>query len=183
MVKEINERYLADFIDIQGEIDVDAGYGFITPYILVYGTLRVGQKMYQEMKLDVHTHHHGTYRIRNWALMKAKYPHAVPVDDPESTVVVDLLEIRPNRNAVQPKSEKNREVQILHEINFLLDLYEGTTHEDSSYRSAIVPIEVDKGADVIYAKMYFSDPVDGQLIDTGDFVEQTKFVKYNFLNV
>lgn len=179
---EMSQRFLADISDVSNEVDVEQGCAFVTPFIFVYGTLRVGQEMYKTFGLDTSAFHHGAFRLKGWALVDGKYPVATPVDDQESSIVVDLLELRPNRVKTLPPRDMLREWQIVYEKNFLLDSYEGIFNEDSEYRSGIITIVLEDGT-VTYAKIYYSDEVEGDIIQTGDFLSKDKFIKHQYVQL
>lgn len=121
-----------------------AGYSFVTPYILVYGTLRVGQSNYDNFKLDVHSQHLGTFCLRGWQLSGIC---ATPTGDPQDYLVVDALKIVPGKSAHQTMG--------VYEIMYQLDTLEGV--HANAYTQTIVPIlykEEGKDAKKVFAKLY-----------------------------
>lgn len=178
----MSQRFLADISDLSNEVNVEQGCAFVTPFIFVYGTLRVGQEMHKTFGLDTSAFHHGTFRLKSWALVDGIYPVATPVDDQESSIVVDLLELRPDRVKTLPPRDKLREWQIVYEKNFLLDSYEGLFKDDTIYQTGIVAFLLEDGT-VIHAKIYYSDEVEGDIVQTGDFLSKDKFIKHQYVQL
>lgn len=127
-VKDVIE--LRDLASLKGDyITIPADYSFVTPYIMVYGTLRVGQGNYIAFDLGKHTTHIGTYCLPGWQLSGIS---ATPTGDRDDVLIVDLLELKPSRKS------SGKERMHVYELNYRLDGLESV--HSNGYLQTLVPL-------------------------------------------
>lgn len=173
---------LPDCADLE-EFTVQGGYGFVTPFVLVYGTLRKGKNNYERYLKDFAVHH-GTFRIQGFQLSGIM---AATSDDEDSTIVVDLFEICPDRNAKDHRIAA-KYTRYMYEVNFLLDRLESVLHEKgSSYVTTILTIpdpraEASEDA-VVLAKFYQNMYLTSAKVrnETGDYLSPDEYIDYPIL--
>lgn len=137
---------LPSILETEGYLTFPHDMSVLTPYILVYGTLRIGGGNYERYKLSTHTQHLGTYCLSKWQLAGIQ---ATYTGNDEDYIVVDMLEICPSRK------NKNGSYLNFYEIFYQLDSLEGV-HNPYGYTQVIVPImmEENKKAAKAFAKLY-----------------------------
>lgn len=117
---------------------LSGGYTFVSPYLFVYGTLRVGGGNYKKYHLHS-TKHLGTYRLLGWKLHSI---FATYTGREEDYVVVDVFDF------------SKLEVVKMYELNYHIDRLEGVMNH--SYVPTIIPFSLESEKKVYsgLAKMY-----------------------------
>lgn len=95
-------------------VDLPTGVAFVTPFILVYGTLRLGQSNYKRLLTD--TQHMGTYELPGWILSGINSGYT---GDPKDTIVVDAFNLGINADGIVKTPLE------IYEKNYQLDELEG----------------------------------------------------------
>lgn len=160
---------MVNLTDLEFPITIDEEYGFVTPFVLVYGTLRKNQGNYNKILVD-RVKHLGTFRIKKFALsgITANY-----TGNPKDSIVVDLFKLKNNTDIEVIKS---------YEVNAALDKLESSgLFKGSAYSTLILPIEFEDK--IIRAKLYISNIVPRSYGLTGDYVSQHKYLDYETLNI
>ncbi len=161
---------MVNISDLAIPIAFDEEYSFVTPYLLVYGTLRKNQgnyKKYIEGKGD----HMGTYRLKKYSLGGILANYTAMEED---SIVVDLFKL---------KSKTQSELIQMYEVNCGIDILEWSgVFGGSNYITTILPIKLSEDQ-TIRAKMYVSNIVPGSYCKTGDFLSQVHHTDYPFLNI
>lgn len=124
----------------KNHINFPSGVTVVTPFILVYGTLRKGGGNYKRLLTD--TLHVGTYKLPGWAL------HSIFIGYSGSKkhyTVVDLFDIRKRAAGIE------RTDLELYELNYQLDSLEGVLRY-GNYTSTYMLVTVDKT--VLPVKIY-----------------------------
>lgn len=98
----------------QFHIDLPAGVTCVTPFLLVFGTLRLGQGNWKRCLQN--TKHIGTYKLPKWA---ASSIFSAYTGNEEDYVVVDLFDLRYTIDNVRISE------LALYELNAKLDMLEG----------------------------------------------------------
>lgn len=171
--------------DLQSPLTMDVGYNFVTPYVLVYGTLRIDQGNYGKY-LAKYARHMGTFRLKGFQLtgIRASY-----TGDENQSIVVDLFEIQPERlsNAAKTASTSYR---YMYEVNYMLDSLEGiASAHGSSYQAVILPIsnpsKEEGAADVLLCKFYQNTHITqtDKMNQTGDYVNPDEPLDYPILSI
>lgn len=177
----MNDIQLFPQLSDMGSLLVDTGYNIVTPYVLVYGTLRKGGGNYRTY-LEKYSSYVGTYRLKGFQLtgIKASYTGV-----PTESIVVDLLEIQPER-ASKTHATQNTSYRYMYEINYQLDKLEGCcTTRNGGYTATILPIIDPRDEDnILMAKLYqnFGIYKNDEATPTGDYLSPKEFVDYEFLN-
>lgn len=149
----VNPQNLSDL----GIVRLGRGLSIVTPYFLVYGTLRVDQPNYKSLRLAEFSFHVGTYRLPGFNLYgqegQNSFPTAIHTGDEKDTIVVDLFETssvaysRTDKEAVQ-------NVLSMYELHFQMDRLEWIWYKNG-YGAMIIPIQ-NKHQEILLCKFYES---------------------------
>lgn len=177
----MNDIQLFPQLSDMGSLLVDTGYNIVTPYVLVYGTLRKGGGNYPKY-LEKYSRYVGTYRLKGFQLtgIRASY-----TGQPNQSLVVDLFEIQPERSS-KTAATQSTSYRYLYEVNYMLDHLEGcTTTRNGGYTATILPIiDPTNDDEILMCKLYqnFSVYKEDQPNPNGDYLSPKQFVDYPFLN-
>lgn len=156
---------------------------FVTPYLLTYGTLRKGNNNWKTLLAGV-ADHIGTYRLAGFGLVGLQ---AVHTGNSEDSLVVDLFELVPDRDA-KMEGTHDRWMAVW-ETNFGVDALEGQFFmESESYYTSILGLKHPDTEEEIYAKLYLGD-LSGDISEmkayypTGDYNSAVKWIKYPYLEL
>jgi len=174
---------LPDCADLE-EFTVGGGYAFVTPFVLVYGTLRKGKGNYERYLKD-HSIYHGTFRIKGFQMTGIM---AATSEDPDSTIVVDLFEICPDRNNKDHRIA-SKHTRYMYEVNYLLDRLESVLHENGgAYLTTVLtiadPRQTAKGDDTVLVKFYQNlhlQHTKSKKNETGDYLSPNEYIDYPIL--
>lgn len=115
----------------QFHIDLPAGVTSVTPFLLVFGTLRLGQGNWKRYLQN--TKHIGTYKLPKWGAVQIFSAYTGKEKD---YVVVDLFDLRYTTDNVRLSE------LALYELNAKLDMLEGTLRH-GNYTCTLMQITVE----------------------------------------
>lgn len=139
------------------------GYSFVTPFVLVYGTLREGGGL--QGSILPYGQYVGKKRLKGWKLLrkeKVSFPFAVYTGDSNDSIVVDVVEL-----------DKDQKYIKYYEAHYVLD-----TIENNLYTPVLVEmLWKDK---ITYAKIYHANGVDDTFypIANGNFMPKKDSIDF-----
>lgn len=151
-------------------IHLKTGETYVSPFLLVYGTLRLGKSNYK--KFLTTSKHIGTYELPGWKLSGILSGHT---GNPKDVIVVDAFNLGQNPDGMVKTALE------LYELNYQLDQLEGVMR--GGYSTSLIQLNITPTEEPAAFKLY-----NGHLNTKGkkgfirDFASPEKYLPYEQLN-